>query len=90
MANKKITGTTTSGFKYELEQERLDNYELLEYIVELEENPLMLPKVIDLLLGKDQKEKLKEHVRTENGIVPAEKLSDEITEIFEGQAETKK
>ena len=84
-----IKGKTKSGFLYELDKERLNNYELLEAIEELEENPLVLSRVVNLLLGKEQNKKLKDHLRTENGIVPTEKMSEEITEIFQNQGETK-
>ena len=84
-----IKGKTKSGFSYELNKERLNNYELLEAIEELEENPLVLSRVVNLLLGKEQTKKLKDHLRTENGIVPTEKMSEEITEIFQNQGETK-
>lgn len=84
-----IIGKTKSGFSYELDKERLNNYELLEAIEELEENPLVLSRVVNLLLGKEQTKKLKDHLRTENGIVPTEKMSEEITEIFQNQGETK-
>ena len=84
-----IKGNTKSGFSYELDKERLNNYELLEAIEELEENPLVLSRVVNLLLGKEQTKKLKDHLRTENGIVPTEKMSEEITEIFQNQGETK-
>ena len=49
-----IKGKTKSGFSYELDKERLNNYELLEAIEELEENPLVLSRVVNLLLGKEQ------------------------------------
>lgn len=84
-----IKGKTKSGFSYELDKERLNNYELLEAIEELEENPLVLSRVVNLLLGKEQTKKLKDHLRTQNGIVPTEKMSEEITEIFQNQGETK-
>ena len=84
-----IKGKTKSVFTYELDKERLNNYELLEAIEELEENPLVLSRVVNLLLGKEQTKKLKDHLRTENGIVPTEKMSEEITEIFQNQGETK-
>ena len=84
-----ILGKTKSGFEFSVAEERLNNYELLEAIGEIEENPLVLTRVVDLLLGKEQKKKLKDHIRTEDGLVPTDKLSDEITEIFQSQDETK-
>ncbi|MGX6962426.1 hypothetical protein [Vagococcus xieshaowenii] len=77
---------TSSGFAYVLEKERLDNYELLEAISEIEEDPTVVPKVIKLLLGKEQAQVLKDHVRDEKGFVPAEKMMAELQEIFETQA----
>lgn len=80
-----IVGQTKSGFKYEFAKERLENYELLELLGELEEKPVILPKVINLLLGKKQSTKLKDHVRDDEGLVPSEKISKEIEEIFKNQ-----
>ena len=80
---KAIKGKTDTGFEYEIAEENLDNYELLEILGEMEENPLVISKVINLLLGKEQKEKLKEHVRTESGIVSSGKMGEEIKAIFE-------
>ena len=84
-----ITGEIKSGFKYEIPKENLSNYELLEVLGEVEENPLLLAKTVNLLLGKDQANKLKDHLRTESGIVPTELMSDSIMEIFDNQNETK-
>jgi len=84
-----IEGKTKSGFKYKIPKENLDNYELVEIIGEAQENPLLFPKMVNLLLGKEQAEKLKEHLRDKNGIISTEKMSQEIMEIFESQTETK-
>lgn len=80
---------TKSEFEYELSPERLNNYELLEAISEIDEDPFAITKVLKLLLGKDGTKKLKDHVRTKNGIVPVDKLTDEITEMFQSKIETK-
>lgn len=84
-----IEGKTKSGFKYKIPEENLNNYELVEALGELEENPLLIAKTVNLLLGKEQANKLKEHLRTKTGIVPVDAMSDEIQEIFESQKETK-
>lgn len=89
MAAKTIKGTTKTGFKYEISKERLNNYELLEVIGELDENPLVLSKVVIMLLGKEQTNKLKDFLRTEDGIVPADLISEAITGIFQNQSEVK-
>ena len=84
-----IKGKTKSGFEYEILEENLNNYELVEVLGELEENPLLLARVVNLLLGKEQADRLKNHLRTENGTVPTDKMSEEIMEIFNSQNETK-
>lgn len=84
-----IKGTTQSGFEYAISKERLENYELVEVLAEVDENPLLLPKVVNLLLEKDQAKKLKDHIRDEQGLVSMELLSKEIMEIFQGQPLTK-
>ena len=84
-----ITGKTASGFEYEISKARLENYELIEVLSEVDENPLLLPKTVNLLLGKGQAIKLKDHLRDSDGLVSSEKLSNEIMEIFQNQSETK-
>jgi len=84
-----IKGKTSSGFEYKIPKENLDNYELVEVIGEAEENPLLFPKAVTMLLGKEQTNKLKDHIRTDSGVVPAETMTKEIFEIFEEQKETK-
>lgn len=77
-----ISGKTTTGFEYEIAPDALNNYELLENVSEMESNPLVIAEIVKQLLGKEQTKKLKEHVRNENGIVPMEKMTDEIVDIF--------
>lgn len=84
-----IKGKTKSGFEYEILEENLNNYELVEVLGELEENPLLIARVVNLLLGKEQADRLKNHLRTENGTVPTDNMSEEIMEIFNSQNETK-
>lgn len=46
-------------------------------------------EALNRLLGKEQKDRLKEHLRTENGRVPASKMMIEIGEIFNSVKEGK-
>lgn len=78
-----IKGKTETGFEYEITEENLDNYELVEVLGEMEENPLVIAKIVNLLLGKEQANDLKDHVRSESGIVSSEKMGEEIKHIFE-------
>ena len=84
-----IKGKTESGFEYQIQKERLENYELIEVLSEVDENPLLLPKTVNLLLGKEQANRLKEHLRDTDGLVSTDKLTAEIMDIFQGQKETK-
>lgn len=84
--SKKLKGKTQSGFAYEIDEKRLNNYELLEVIGELEENPMVISKMVVMLLGKEQTVKLKDHLRGEDGFVSMDKMNEEITEIFQSQA----
>lgn len=84
-----IKGKTKSGFNYHIDENVLQDYELLEAIAETEKNPIFITKVVRMLLGEDT-DKLKEHVRDENGYVSIEKMNVEITEIFQAQKKLKK
>lgn len=85
-----MKGKTTSGFEFEISEDIKNDYELVENLAELEDNPLILAKVIKQILGADQTEKLKNHVRNEKGIVPTDKMTQEIIEIFQNSGEETK
>ncbi|QBX15871.1 hypothetical protein [Streptococcus equinus] len=76
-----IKGTTSSGFEFEIDEKQLKNYEFVELISEVDENELLMPKLLKMLLG-DQVKALKDHIRDEDGIVPIEKMVQEIKDIF--------
>lgn len=84
-----IKGTTTSGFNYEITEAALNNYELFEVIAEVDEKPLLVPRLINLLFGSDQKKRLLDHCRAEDGTVPVERVKDEIIDIFNSQQKVK-
>lgn len=79
-----IKGITSTGFEFELEDEVLDDYELLEVITEVDEGKLgLVTKMVSLLLGEEQKELLKNHIRKDSGKVSTNKILEEVSEIFE-------
>lgn len=85
-----IKGRTESGFEFELEDEVLDDYELLESLCQIDNGDTSKTiKMIDMLLGEDQKEKLKEHVRAGGKRVSAKKLISEVMGIFNAVQEGK-
>ena len=85
-----LVGVTKSGFEYSIPKKNLNNYELVEVLGEVDTNPLFLPKVLKLLLGKEQVEKLKNHLRDADGIIDTEKMVAELEDIFKAQQKLKK
>lgn len=79
-----ITGKTRSGFEFELDDEVLDDYELLEILHKLDSGEYgLVTEMVGKLLGEEQKDLLKEHVRGEDGKVSAKRMMDEVAEIFQ-------
>lgn len=85
-----IRGKLESGFEYEVAEEVRDNMELLDAIVEADENPLAVSKVVKLLLGENQRRKLYDHLRTDKGNVPILAVSNAVAEIFRGSGQAVK
>lgn len=85
-----LKGKTSSGFQFQIAEGALDNYELVEALADIETDPLSVTKVVTLLLGKEQKEKLKDHVRNDEGVVTTTALMKEIEEVFKAQNKVKK
>lgn len=80
-----ITGTTESGFQYTLPPDAIDDYELLEDLSSVDNGDASkITVAARRLLGDTQLKALKDHVRNENGRVPATKMVEEITQIFNG------
>lgn len=78
-----LRGKTESGFEFEIEDDILDDYELLEMLCQIDEgDPLATVKMVDKMLGKEQKERLKTHVKELYGRVSTEKLLDEVGKIL--------
>lgn len=86
--NDILKGKTSTGFNYEVDKRRLENYELLEAFAEMETNAFAIVKVINLLLGTEQSIKLKDHVR-KDGLVDNKKIMSEIQEIVENSKDIK-
>ena len=52
-----MKGKTSTGFEFDIEDERLDDMELVDIMAEIDENPLLMPKLCKMLLGEEQKKK---------------------------------
>lgn len=83
-------GKTESGFEYEIDEGILDDYELLEMLCQIDEGEIApIFKMVNRLLGKEQKEKLMEHIRDQSGRVSVTKMINEIMGIINAIKEGK-
>lgn len=78
-----VKGTTKTGFKFSIDPDAVRDMEFIELAAAAEENGLLLPKMIERVLGKSQKQKLYDHVRNSKGRVMVDDINDEIKEIFD-------
>ena len=87
-----IQGKTNSGFEYQLSDNAMNNMELVDAMAELDDggHPFALSRVCLLLLGKEQRKRLYNHIRAEDGTVPPTAMGEEIAEIIRGAGETGK
>lgn len=78
-----IKGITKTGFSYELEDNVFDNMELVDTIAEATENdPVAVSRLVKLVLGTEQRKRLYDHLRTEDGRVPTAAVIETVGEIF--------
>ena len=84
-----MKGKTSTGFEFDIEDERLDDMELVDIMAEIDENPLLMPKLCKMLLGEEQKKRLYDHLRSEDGRVPIEATTNALQEIFNSPGDLK-
>lgn len=87
-----ITGTTKTGFDFEIDPEKVNDMEFVELAAAAREDGLLLPKIITWVLGDEQKKALYAHVRDKHGAAKADVVGEEFTEIIlsiNNAAETK-
>ena len=84
-----MKGKTSTGFEFDIEDERLDDMELVDIMAEIDENPLLMPKLCKMILGEEQKKRLYDHLRSEDGRVPIEATTNAIQEIFNSPGDLK-
>lgn len=78
-----ITGKTDSGFAFSLPKAAIDNMELLDALADAsDDDPVAVSRVCRLLLGKETRRQLYDHVRTADGRVPIDALTGELMQIF--------
>lgn len=84
-------GKLANGFEYEIAEETFDDMKFLDALTEANDgDPLAASKVCTLLLGKEQKEKLYDMIKLEDGRVPIETAMQCILEIMEALGDESK
>ena len=77
-----ITASTKDGFAVELDEEVMNNAELLDAMADVQSSDVLaLGRAVRLLIGKENAKKLYDHLRTEDGRVPIEALSNAFGEL---------
>ena len=74
---------TKTGFELDLDDAVIDDMELFEAVADLQAgNTIAIPVVIRKIFG-EHKKALYDHCRLENGRVPIQTVTEEISAIFE-------
>jgi hypothetical protein len=77
-----LKGTTESGFEYELDENVLDNWDLLEAIQRYQDGETMAGTLmLRTLLGPEQTKRLRAFAMTESGTPSASKMFEIFSEI---------
>ena len=91
-----ISGVTKSGLKFEVDEIRLDDMEVIDALAELSGTDAdekidltQLSKLITKVFSPEMKKKLYAHVLTPDGRSPIEAVSKEFFEILQYNGETK-
>ena len=89
--SKKISGSTSTGFKYSLDEDDLDDMELLEVLADVNDGDVMkTPKLLEMMLGEEQKKNIYNHCRSKKGKVPTKALTNELNDIFKSASDSLK
>jgi hypothetical protein len=78
-----LKGKTQSGFAFEIDEDKLDDMDVLEYFGSVDDDMSILPKLIEILLGKEQKDKLREFVIEKVGKYKISTTYQMVMEILE-------
>lgn len=91
-----ITGKTSSGFEFEINEKSAQDVRLVDAIVKADSTDLMdqlkgLSDVCLYLLGKDQKDRLTKHLADTDpdGIPTIEAMTAEVKDLFSAAGESK-
>lgn len=78
-----ITGTTRNGFAFSIDEGAMDDMELVDALAEVTDNNAMaISKVCVKIFGKEQRKRLYDSLRTEEGRVPLAEVSEAIADVM--------
>ena len=77
-----VKGKTKTGFEFELDNELIDDYEVLEMYEDITETGLGARKLLTRLIGEDGYNRLKEHCRKKDGTISAKRIGHEMNDIM--------
>ena len=79
-----MKGKTKTGFRFEISKDLANDAEFLEAAVDAQDGQggeVFL--LIRMALGEEQKKALYDHCRGEDGVVPLDRVAEEMKDIFE-------
>lgn len=80
-----LKGKTSTGFEYELEDDALNDWEVLEDLTDIDDGHYGgAVRVLRRLLGDNQMKALKEHCRGENSRITQSAMVNELADILKG------
>lgn len=87
-----VSGVTKSGFKYKVNEEIRTDWRFVKAIADADsaDESRMLAgatRMVTLLLGEKGEAELERHVAQENGIIPTQKIIEEVRDILNGIGE---
>lgn len=86
-----IEGTTSTGFSFSVDDEKLnDDWEFVELMAQLDDQPFKVAKVVHMMIGDKQYKALREHCTAADGHVSAKRMNAEVKEIFTYSGNDKK
>lgn len=82
------SGKLLNGFEYQIDEKTFDDMRFLDALAEADEgDPLATSRVCTMLLGKEQKQKLYDMIKSEDGRVPIADAIECIKQLMESLGE---
>lgn len=82
-----MKGTLKNGFKFEVRGDIEDDYEFIELYRKAQDDPLFYVDLLNMMLGEEQMDRLKDSLRDKKGVVHVTKgdytITDAISEIMD-------